>query len=89
MVKVIDNAGTGHRSKNHRTLPTLFQVQTLHDGEWPTPWNTVVLEELISPQLVKKFLAFYGDRGSLPHSQQPASCHYTQPEQSMSPQTTS
>jgi hypothetical protein len=40
MVKVSDNAETGHNCNNHRTLPTLFthththtHTHTLHGGE--------------------------------------------------------
>ena len=37
-----------------------------------TPWSSVLLEKLTSSQLVMKLPAFYGTRGSLPHSQAPA-----------------
>jgi hypothetical protein len=60
-VRGFDNGGTGHSPKNHRSLLILFQVERLHGGQWPTQWNTVVLEELTVPQLVK-FPAFYGVR---------------------------
>ena len=45
-----------------------------------TPWSRVLLEKLIGSQPIKKFPAFYGTEGSLPHSQVPATCPYTEPD---------
>ena len=41
----------------------------------------ILPEKLIGPELVKKFPAFYGTEGSLPHSQAPATCPYPEPDQ--------
>ena len=43
-----------------------------------TPWGTV-LEKLTGFQLVKKFPHFMEPKGSLPHSQVPATCPYSEP----------
>jgi hypothetical protein len=37
--------------------------------------------KLTDSQLVKKFPTFYGTQGSLPHSQEPATCPYPEPDQ--------
>jgi hypothetical protein len=47
-----------------------------------TPWSRVLLEKLISSQLVKKLPAFYGTLTFLPHLQDPATCPYPKPDQS-------
>ena len=47
-----------------------------------TARSRVLLEKLTVPQLVKKFSAFYETKGSLPSSQQPATCPYPEPDQS-------
>jgi hypothetical protein len=41
-------------------------------------WSRVLPEKLTGPQPVKKFPAFYGTEGSLPHSQKPAISPYPQ-----------
>jgi hypothetical protein len=43
-----------------------------------------LLEKLTVPELVKKFDAVYGPENSLPRSQQPATCPYPEPDQSIS-----
>jgi hypothetical protein len=53
-------------SSRHRSLTKLLV----------TPRSRGLLEKLTVSQLVKKFLAFSGAGGSLPHSQQPATCPY-------------
>jgi hypothetical protein len=45
-----------------------------------TPWSTVLLEKLTVSQLVKKFPAFMKHKGSLPHSQMPATRPYPEPD---------
>ena len=45
----------------------------------PTPWSKVLFEKLTGSLIVKKFPAFYG---SLPNSQQPATCPYSEPDES-------
>jgi len=47
-----------------------------------TPWSRVLLEQLTGSQLVKKFPEFVETKGSLPHSQEPATIPY--PEQARS-----
>jgi len=47
-----------------------------------TPWCRVLLEKLTGLQLVKKFPAFHGTQGSIPHSQASANCLYPGPAQS-------
>ena len=47
-----------------------------------TPCSRVLLEKLAGSQLVKKFPAFYGTPGSLPHLQVTATCSYPEPDQS-------
>ena len=47
-----------------------------------TPLSRVLLQELTSSQLVKKFPHFMEPEGSLPHLQVPATCPYPQPDQS-------
>ena len=44
--------------------------------------GTVLLEKLTGFQLIKKFPAFCGTEGSLPHSQVPATCPYPEPDHS-------
>ena len=44
-----------------------------------TPWSRVHLEKLTGVQLVKKFLHFMEPEGSLPHSQVPTTCPYSEP----------
>jgi len=39
-----------------------FSLKQLRITIYITPWNTVLLEKLIVPQLVKNFPAFYGTR---------------------------
>jgi len=41
----------------------------------------ILPEKLIGPELVKKFTAFDGTEDSLPHSQAPATCPYSEPDQ--------
>jgi len=53
-----------------------------------TPWSKVLLEKLTGSQL-KKFPAFYGTPGSLPHLQVTTICSYPEPDQSSPYQTTS
>ena len=48
-----------------------------------TPWSGILLEELTGSQLVKKFPAFYGTQGPLPHSHGPAKCPYPEADQSI------
>ena len=43
------------------------------------PWSRVLLQKLTTSQLVKKFPAFYGTRGSLPHLQVPTTSPYSEP----------
>jgi hypothetical protein len=52
------------------------------------PWNRVLLEKLNGLQLVKRFPAFYGTRGSSPHSQAPA-CNMILPPETLPPGDTS
>jgi hypothetical protein len=47
-----------------------------------TPWSRGFLEKLTVSQLVKKFPHFMEPEGSLPHSQEPATCPYPEPAQS-------
>ena len=47
-----------------------------------TPWSRVLLEKLTGLQLVKKFLAFYGTRKFIPHSQMSVTCPYPEPARS-------
>ena len=55
-----------------------------------TPWCRVLPEQLTGLQLVKKFPAFYGTEGSLPHSQAYATClSWASPIQSTFPHPTS
>ena len=54
-------------------------TQILH-----APWSRGLLEKLTSFRLIKKFPAFLGTEGSLPHSQVPANCPYPEPAQSSS-----
>ena len=51
-------------------------------SDWLILWNRILLEKLTGFQLVKKFPAFYGTRGSLPNSQVPANCPYPEPARS-------
>ena len=53
-----------------------------------TPWNRVLREKLTVPQLVKKFLAFYGTRRFITvfTTSHHLSLSWTRPNQSMSPQ---
>jgi hypothetical protein len=46
-----------------------------------TPWSRVILEKLTGLQLVKS-QDFMEPEGSLPHSQVPATCLYSEPVQS-------
>jgi hypothetical protein len=52
-------------------------VVTSHDSNVNqlTPQSRVLLENLTVAQLVNKSRVFYGIKGSLPRSQQPASSH--------------
>ena len=43
--------------------------------------SRVLPEKLAVPQLVKKFRAFYETQRSLQHSQEPATCPYSEPDQ--------
>jgi hypothetical protein len=45
-----------------------------------TPWTSVLLDKLTGFQLVKKFLAFCGNRSSWSHAQVPATCPYPEPK---------
>ena len=45
-----------------------------------TPWSTVLPEKLKRPKLLKKFLHFMEPEGSSPHSQEPATCPYPEPD---------
>jgi len=56
----------------------LFMIFLLHCYELLTPWSRVLLEKLTGSQLVKKFPTFYQPKGSLQHSQVPATCPYTE-----------
>ena len=47
------------------------------------PWSRVLPEKLTDPQLVKKFPTFMEPEGSLPLSLEPATCPYTEPDQSI------
>ena len=47
-----------------------------------TPCSRVLLERLTGSQLVKKFPTIMQPEGSLPHSQQPATCPYPEPARS-------
>jgi hypothetical protein len=47
-----------------------------------TPYSRVLLEKLNRSQLVKKFHAIIVPEGSLPHSQEPATCPYPEPARS-------
>jgi len=46
------------------------------------PWSRTLLEKLTGFQLVKKFPHFMESEGSLPHSQEPATCPYPEPARS-------
>jgi hypothetical protein len=48
----------------------------------PTPWSRALFEKLSGSQLVKKFPAFMEPDGSLPYSQEPATCPCPEPGQS-------
>ena len=53
-----------------------------------TPWSRGLLEKITSFQLDKKFPHFMEPEGSLPHSQVPATCSYTErPRSSPYPHT--
>ena len=47
-----------------------------------TPWSRVLPDNLTGPQLTKNFPHFMGPEGLLPHSQQPATCLYPEPDRS-------
>jgi hypothetical protein len=47
--------------------------------------HTVIPKKLTVPQLVKQFPSFKEPQGSLPHSQQPATCLRAEPDQSSYP----
>ena len=53
-------------------IPTFFSTSMLLSAAQIFPWNWVILEKLIVPQLVKKFLAFYELEFSLQCLQEPA-----------------
>ena len=55
-----------------------------------TPWSRALLEKLTGFQLIRKFAPshFMESEGSLPHSQEPATCPYPEPARS-SPYPTS
>ena len=46
------------------------------------PWSRVLLEKITGFQLVKELYAFYGTRKFLPHSQEPVTSPYHEPDQS-------
>jgi hypothetical protein len=47
-----------------------------------TPWSKIFFEKLIVTQLDKKFTPFMEPEGSLPCSQQPATCPYPETDAS-------
>jgi hypothetical protein len=49
---------SGLSSRSLVTIPTELSRLSFY---LLTPWNTVLLEKLTDSQLVKKFLAFYGN----------------------------
>jgi len=53
-----------------------FVVSITFLTNYPTPWNRVLLERVIVPQLVKIFPKFCGTECSLQHSQEPTTCQY-------------
>ena len=57
-------------------LVFIWRVQLLF-----TPWSRVLSEKLTGPQLVTKSQHFMEPEGSLPHSQQPATCPCPEPDQ--------
>jgi len=70
--------------KHHKKInPFLSSI-----GRFPTttpqltPSNRVLLQKLTGSHPIQKFPAFYNLKGSLPHSQQPTTCPYPQPDQS-------
>jgi hypothetical protein len=46
-----------------------------------TPWSRILLEKLTILKLVKKSPNFMKPEGLLPHSQEPATCLYPEPDQ--------
>jgi hypothetical protein len=48
-----------------------------------TLWSTDLLEKLTGSLLVKKFLAFYGNRRSITALTRAATCPYPEPDQSV------
>jgi hypothetical protein len=69
-------------SRDFADATICLYLQVRCDWKWEgylTPCSTVLLEKLTGRQVVKKFPAFMEPEGSLPHSQQPATCPY--PEQ--------
>ena len=55
----------------------------LPDALWQlTPWSTGLPEKLKGPKLLNKFPTFYEPEGSSPHSQEPHTCPYPEPDQS-------
>ena len=67
--------------QRHVFLPWWWIPRYVHILYTLTPWSRVLLEKVTIPQLVKKFSAFYGTWRFIPHSQVPATCPYTEPDQ--------
>ena len=72
-ISKISGRGSGNISVPYATIMLTYLL---------TPWSRVLLEKLTGSQLVKKFPAFYGSRGLLPHLQVPSTCPYPEPAQS-------
>ena len=51
---------------------------------WNNPWSSILLEKLRGHQLYKKFVALMETKGSLPHSQEPSTCPYSESGQTSS-----
>jgi hypothetical protein len=45
-----------------------------------TPWSRVLPDKLKRPKLLKKFPHFMETQGSSPHSQEPTTCPYPDPD---------
>jgi hypothetical protein len=69
--------GSNFKWWRHRHAYLLTYLLTLL-----SPWNRFLFEKLTVPQLVNKFPSFMESEGSLPHSYGPATCPYTEPDQS-------
>jgi hypothetical protein len=65
----------------HKIGPTLsFFISFIAQSAW-TPWSTVLFDNLIVIQLVKKYPSFMELEGSLPCSQEPDTGPYPEPDE--------